>query len=125
MPIPLNGKMPSTPKSAWLIEWKWFGDHAAVSEPFIGIIDGRTSQQAMRRLIEILYLLKSSTRREQHGIAESGDLAYPAQVAKRGHVACGDNPFIVAEHMPIRIGAIWTHERIRAEAAAVGSNTAY
>jgi hypothetical protein len=93
--------MPSTAKSAWLIEWKWFGDHAAVSEPFIGIIDGRTSQQTVRRLIEILYLLKSSTRREQHEIADRGELAYPAQASKRGRVACGDNPFIHACRVPL------------------------
>jgi hypothetical protein len=85
---------------AWLITWEWFGDHVAVDDPYIGTIDGRIGQQVVLRLIECLYLLKNASRREQTEIAMTGDLPYRAAVT-RGHITCGDNPFILARRVPL------------------------
>ncbi len=31
--------------NAWLLTWEWFGDHAKVIDPFIGIISGSRSSK--------------------------------------------------------------------------------
>jgi hypothetical protein len=96
---------------AWVIQWGWAGDHAAVSEPFIAVLSSRTSAKKVRDLVQLLYMLHSSSQAEiprfarspkqnpyqaAFGTMEMIDDHGTHTVTWEGQIICGHNPWIEA-----------------------------
>src|SRR5258707_47388 len=92
-------------KTAWLIEWSWFGEHAKAERPFIAVLDGRLGRTLVARLIESIYLLNTTSRSEQITIVSQGNSPIrSADISKNGReITCGENPFIKARRVRVEI----------------------
>ena len=47
-----SGRVNGGDMKAWLVTWKWVGDHAAVDIPFIAILSGRLGAERVQEFIE-------------------------------------------------------------------------
>lgn len=88
-------------KTAWLITWKWFGDHAAVEDDVVAIVSYRRSGSYIKDFMENLYIEKTSSFSEKLAYAKDRKaIPYPASystikgVTWTGSISCGDNPFL-------------------------------
>jgi len=52
-------------KSGWLITWEWIGDHDAVEEKVVAIVNYRRSAPYIKELMEQLYIEKTSMASEK------------------------------------------------------------
>lgn len=67
-------------KSAWLITWEWIGDHAAVEQKIVAILNYRKSAKYVKDFIEQLYIEKTSTVTEKMSFAKDRKSnPYPAK----------------------------------------------
>ncbi|MND94947.1 hypothetical protein D3C76_920460 [compost metagenome] len=89
-------------KTAWLITWEWFGDHAAVEDKVVAIVSYRHSGPYIKDLMEHLYIVKTSSASEKLAYAKDRKSnPYPASygtikgVPWEGRISCGDNPFLL------------------------------
>ena len=88
-------------KTAWLITWKWFGDHAAVEDDVVAIVSYRRSGSYIKDLMENLYIEKTSSFSEKLAYAKDRKaIPYPASyftingVPWMESISCGANPFL-------------------------------
>jgi GNAT superfamily N-acetyltransferase len=88
---------------AWLVTWKWFGEHAKRDDVVAAIFDPRFSGERVRQFVEFLYLTENSTLSERMSWARDKKRnPYPARfmtldgVPWHGEVHCGHNPFLFA-----------------------------
>jgi hypothetical protein len=99
---------------AWLVRWDWMGDHAAVEQPILAVLNWRLGVDRIRWLVEALYATKSyepsemlqwCRRPEENpykarlGTAPFNDGEAIVQVPWTGEVICGHNPWIVARQV--------------------------
>ena len=49
------------PLTAWLIKWKWIGEHAKVDQPYVDIVSARISESYISDYIQRLHDLKFCT----------------------------------------------------------------
>ena len=83
---------------AWLIRWKWMGDHAAVADPILTVMSARTGAADIRNYVEQRYIEKNASLPEKLAYArynQPQEPPYPAQV-EQGRIHCGDNPWLEA-----------------------------
>jgi excinuclease UvrABC helicase subunit UvrB len=90
-------------KTAWLITWEWIGDHAAVEDKVVAIVNYRRPAAYIKDLMEQLYIEKTSSVSEK--VAYAKDMKsnpYPASfgdvggVQWRSQLYCGHNPHLFA-----------------------------
>jgi hypothetical protein len=90
-------------KTAWLITWEWIGDHAAVEDKVVAVVNYRRPASYIKDLMEQLYIEKTSSASEK--VAYAKDMKsnpYPASfgsvggVQWRGRLLCGHNPHLFA-----------------------------
>ena len=87
---------------AWLITWCWIGDHAAVDDPVVAILNARTGAEEVRRYVERRYIEETASLREKLSYARYKKPAYPAEfermkgVSYTGQIHCGHNPWLYA-----------------------------
>ena len=91
---------------AWIVKWSWVGDHVAVEHPVVAVLSARLSPNSVRRIVELHYLIASSTLAEHLAFARYNNPApmpYPAEferiegvVWEGGVITCGHNPFLEA-----------------------------
>ncbi|MDK3075482.1 hypothetical protein QO034_20615 [Sedimentitalea sp. JM2-8] len=85
---------------AWVIRWSWIGDHAAVAQPIVAVLSARTSPDAVKKQIELLYLAQQSLRdqMEMARYNKPRENPYPAEFVGRwpGAITCGHNPYLEA-----------------------------
>lgn len=102
----LNAKavfMEFTIKRAWLITWEWMGDHAKKEKEIISILNAHISPENVKSYIEQLYVDSECSLTDRLQYAKNRkNILYPAHfgdidgVCWKGHIHCGDNPFINA-----------------------------
>lgn len=83
---------------AWLIRWEWMGEHAAISDPIVTIMSARTSTKDVQKYVEQRYIEARASLSEKLTYARYNQPQEPPYLARRerGHIHCGDNPWIVA-----------------------------
>ena len=90
---------------AWLITWKWAGDHAAEDDPVVAVLSARTSAKDVRKYVERLYVEKTASLAEKLSYArynQPQELPYPAEFGQvgglryQGEITCGHNPWLHA-----------------------------
>jgi len=89
-------------KSGWLITWEWFGDHAAVKEKVVSIINYRKSADFVKNYMDQLYIDLSSGVAFKYEVAKNNNFnPYPAHyltlqggVEYCGRIFCGHNPHL-------------------------------
>ena len=82
--------MTTKPMTAWVIEWKWFGDHAVevkpplldVDQPIIDIVSGRKGEEYVMDYLQRLHDLL------QHTLTERADI-------QRNHTSGNNRPYKV------------------------------
>jgi hypothetical protein len=91
--------------NAWLITWEWKGEHAKRENPLIAIFSYRKGENFVRKFVEEIYLMKTSTvEKKVHWANRSKARPYKAKkeiIAKNDvphdmGIICGHNPFIYA-----------------------------
>ena len=90
---------------AWLVTWDWCGDHAAVGDQLVAILNAKRSQSSVAKYVELLHLLATSPAFEVAQCAD-GRGKQPHQQATMvqvingvphgGRITCGHNPWMVA-----------------------------
>jgi len=89
---------------AWLVTWDWYGDHAAVGDQLVAILNAGRSKSSVAKYVELLHLLATSLAFEVAQWANGRD-RQPHQatmvqvincVPHGGHITCGHNPWMVA-----------------------------
>ncbi|MDG0801967.1 hypothetical protein [Pectobacterium polaris] len=95
-------------KSAWLITWEWFGEHAKVDDEkrIVSIVNYRKSHKYIYDLVGNLYTSHTASVSEKLTFAaNSKKTIYPPYYfAKNGItyadiIHCGDNPFLYARRV--------------------------
>lgn len=132
-----NDSSTSPPRSArlaWLVTWKWVGDHARVDQPIAAILPRRLGHETVQRIVEALYAEREYTPAERLEAArDRGHNPYrahlgsccvieedgsPGTVAWQDEIICGHNPHLVARHARVwpDLDAVryeWAYERPR------------
>lgn len=87
--------------SSWLITWEWIGDHAAVDEKVVSLVNYRKAAPFIKDLMEQLYIEKNATLSEKLRYAKDLKVnPYPARYGGKdgaeweGEIHCGDNPWL-------------------------------
>ncbi|MBU2701157.1 hypothetical protein Ga0466249_002271 [Sporomusaceae bacterium BoRhaA] len=86
---------------AWLIKWKWIGDHAKVENDIAAIVNYRTSPDNVKSLVEQLYVNSLCLRDRLRYVKSKSSLVYKANSDINGTIICGDNPFLEARKVDI------------------------
>ena len=97
---------------ACLVTWEWLGDHAAVEESIVSILNPRLSDKTVRKHVEQLYAdLSYSFSERLCLVRKRGGNRYPAERIMKpitvdksgrkgpmftGRISCGHNPFLLA-----------------------------
>lgn len=90
--------------NAWLITWKWHGEHAKIEKPLVGIISSRRGEKFIADFVEQVYLMETSTIEEIVRWANrKKDRPYKVKtveiinnVPHGDRITCGLNPHIYA-----------------------------
>ena len=89
----------SRSQTAWLVCWDWIGDHAAVQDTLITILNPRLSPQSVATFIETLYSsFTSDASTLASYVRQPGTNVYPA-TCSANFAWCGHNPKIVAKRV--------------------------
>ncbi|HEY7314013.1 MAG TPA: hypothetical protein VH643_31980 [Gemmataceae bacterium] len=90
----------------WLVTWEWAGDHAAVNEKIVAILDYRRSSKQMLQIVELLYINSTSSVQEKVSYARNRKKnPYPAKygylgnIPWMGEIYCGHNPYLHARRV--------------------------
>lgn len=90
--------------NAWLITWKWHGEHAKKKKPLIGILSSRRGEKFIADFVEQVYLMETSTIEEiVRWVNRKKDCPYKAKkveiindIPHGDRITCGHNPHIYA-----------------------------
>ncbi len=84
------------PRSAWVIEWKWFGDHRKLRTKFLHVLNGRLNESTVIGYMKCLYLNSELS----HGVDRLGFLSskyWKGKLIQEGpRIAVGWNPYLMA-----------------------------
>lgn len=82
---------------AWVIEWKWAGEHARHLGPRWMLLHWRTSARTVADLMERLYAQSEYTVSEQVALL-SGRWTSPSRAVIHDfdRITCGNNPYLFA-----------------------------
>lgn len=90
-------------KTAWLVTWESIGDHAAVQQPILAILNHGRSPDSVKQFVEDSYASHSYGLEEKLSVAtDRGRNPYRAKfgdiggVEWLGDVVCGHNPWLHA-----------------------------
>lgn len=84
---------------AWLIMWRWEGNHAAVDDPVVTVLSARTSAENVRRYVEQRYIEATASPEEKLSYARYNKPRkppYPARLERGRRIHCGHNPWLHA-----------------------------
>ena len=110
--LPSQSPLAEVRMKAWLVTWEWQGDHAAVEEPIVSILNPRLSDESVRKHVEQLYADLSYSFGERLSVVrKQGENPYPAEFIEKwivvdksgrkgpmrtGKIHCGHNPHLLA-----------------------------
>ena len=86
-------------QKAWLLQWEWMGNHAAVEDRIAAILRPRLSQRIVGEIVEYLYAIHAYSPTELAYYAKRPkENPYKAQW-ENGHCFCGHNPLLAAVYV--------------------------
>jgi hypothetical protein len=87
------------PRSAWIIEWRWFGDHRKVEAKLLHVLNPRVKDSTVISYMKCLYMNSELVA----GLDRLGFLSskyWKGMVIHEGpRISVGANPFLMAWHV--------------------------
>ena len=87
---------------AWLVTWEASKASLRPAKRIAAVLDGRTSTEQVRRIVEVLYASHACSEAELVTFSAHGRNPYPATfddvggVRHEGLISCGHDPFLTA-----------------------------
>lgn len=83
---------------AWLVQWDWQNDAAAVADRVVAILNPRKSSQTVADIVEFLYVQFTADLTGQAAYARRrANMPCRAKISSSGQIFCGRNPWLFAE----------------------------